>query len=88
MTSLRSFDPSRLRGRLRHKLLALWLGSVLVVLLLVGLVMAALMEDFQQREARRDIGGAVAQFRHALVGASAELLRHGDLLAERRQVVA
>lgn len=74
--------------RLRHKLLALWLGSILGVLLLVGLVLTAFMNDFRSREARNHVGAAMTQVRHELVGIASDLQHQAGLLAASREVVA
>ncbi|MEW5729696.1 MAG: ATP-binding protein [Pseudomonadota bacterium] len=74
--------------RLRHKLLALWLGSILGVLLLVGLVLTAFMNDFRSREARNHVAAAMTQVRHELVGIASELQHQAGLLATSREVVA
>lgn len=81
-------SSSRLGGRLRRQLLALWLGSILVVLLLVGLVLGALIDDFHQREARRDSAQGIALFRSELVATSTMLVRQSDLLKARKSLVA
>lgn len=81
-------SSSRLGGRLRRQLLALWLGSILVVLLLVGLVLGILIDDFHLREARRDSTQGIAQFRTELVAASSVVSRQAELLKARRSLVA
>lgn len=76
------------KGRLRYKLLALWLGSILATLLLVGLVTTSFLDDFRQREAQRDIGLAMNQFKHELDAVSANLDRQALLLAKHQPVIA
>lgn len=76
------------KGRLRYKLLALWLGSILATLLLVGLVTTSFLDDFRQREAQRDIGLAMKQFRHEQEAVSANLGRQALLLAGHQPVIA
>lgn len=75
-------------GRLRHKLLALWLGSILVTLLLVGVITTSFLDEFGRREAQRDIGLAIGQFKHELSAVSAALDRQTDLVARNQTTIA
>ncbi|CAA7627044.1 ATP-binding protein [Magnetospirillum sp. UT-4] len=73
--------------RLRLRLLAMWVGSILGVLLLVGVVLAMLIRDVRERETRHSVTDAVTMLRQELIHIAAGLLRQADLLAADAQVV-